>query len=312
MKPFFSLIVPTFNQPEYILESLNGLLSQTFKDFEIIILDDSNNCQTRELISQIHDPRLFYIKNPKNQGRVNNYRNGILKHAKGNWALICDGDDFIFDNQYLEIVYSKIFKYPNLVLIQAGQYKGVDILSGVVEVPNIPTEEIYLSGESYFENFEEIGHFSHLSTITRLDLLQKVNPFYLNILSSDIETYLKVSFHGDVLLIRKPVGLWRQHEFNISKNPPFLSKLYNLDWILSSGEYWFEKSESKNIKSVYLKRFLNGFYYLLRQYYRKGIKELFINNLNIFYFLVKRKLVFQVFFSSKFWFSYLRFLKGSL
>lgn len=96
--PLVSVIMPSYNSENSIEYSIKSVLNQTFKDFELIIIDGSQD-STVNKIKQINDERikLFEIKN---KGVVNSYRLGINK-ATGKYITFCDSDD-LYNPDFLE------------------------------------------------------------------------------------------------------------------------------------------------------------------------------------------------------------------
>ena len=91
--PFFSVITPTFNRRSFLKEMIESVQSQTFSDFEHIIVDDGSTDQSGELISSIAetDPRIILVKQ-SNEGRSIARNNGVLT-SKGKYICFLDSDD---------------------------------------------------------------------------------------------------------------------------------------------------------------------------------------------------------------------------
>lgn len=289
---FFSIIIPTYNQVKWIEETVNGFLNQSFSEFELIISDDSENDETLNLITAINDRRLIYFKNSPPLGRVQNYRTCILERASGLWCLICDGDDFIFDREYLKTCYHIIKKSPKLVLIQAGHNQGTSLDESFKSLPFVSENQVVFSGYEYFLKFDEIKHFSHLSTVSNLKFLKKLDPFRKNILSSDIETYLRLAFFGDVCILNKSIGLWRQHGSNASATLDFREHIVNTDSILGSGLFWMDKVPDLKyrISSIYKDRAVIHLSFVLRSANSLSMKISFSDLLFLFKYLNRSKL----------------------
>lgn len=97
----FSVVVPTYNVEKYIAKCLDALLSQTFDDFEIIIVNDGSKDNSIHIAKEYQkkDSRIRII-NQENQGLALARRNGA-KEAKGEYIVNVDPDDYV-DNNYLE------------------------------------------------------------------------------------------------------------------------------------------------------------------------------------------------------------------
>ena len=104
--PFFSVVIPTYNRAHSIKKALESLFSQSFGDFEIIVVDDSSTDNTRDVISTIRDPRLYYYRNDTNKERCITRNRGI-ELSKGKYICFLDSDDYHLPN-HLEIIYNEI------------------------------------------------------------------------------------------------------------------------------------------------------------------------------------------------------------
>lgn len=115
-KPFFSVIILSFNRPKLLKRALDSLLKQTFKDFEVIVVDASKNNQPSN-ISCAHKikPRCYEIKD-KGIGLARDF--GLIK-AQGDWAAFLDDDDAYLPN-HLAYRHQLIQKDPKLELIYNG------------------------------------------------------------------------------------------------------------------------------------------------------------------------------------------------
>ncbi|MFV8571116.1 glycosyltransferase family 2 protein [Marinobacter sp. SBS5] len=92
--PRASIIVPAFNAGQYIRKTLDSILSQSFQDFEVIIIDDGSSDDTAQIIHQYEDPRIRYYHQP-NSGKPAIPRNRAIKKAQGEFIFIFDSDDIM-------------------------------------------------------------------------------------------------------------------------------------------------------------------------------------------------------------------------
>lgn len=87
-----SIIMPSFNTASYIKESVQSVINQTYTNWELIIVDDCSTDNTDEILAQIEDNRIRYLKNERNSGAAV-CRNKALREAKGQWIAFLDSDD---------------------------------------------------------------------------------------------------------------------------------------------------------------------------------------------------------------------------
>lgn len=105
---FFSIIIPTYNRADLIELTINSLLSQTFSDFEILVVDDGSTDNTEAIVKNIHSAKISYFK-IKNSER-GFARNFGAKHAKGDYVNFFDSDDIALEN-HLDTAKNMILKY---------------------------------------------------------------------------------------------------------------------------------------------------------------------------------------------------------
>jgi glycosyltransferase involved in cell wall biosynthesis len=90
--PFFSVLLPAFNAKAHIGAAIRDILAQTFRDFELLVVDDGSTDGTSECVAKFSDPRLRLIRFPANQGLVAALNAG-LQEARGKWIARQDADD---------------------------------------------------------------------------------------------------------------------------------------------------------------------------------------------------------------------------
>jgi glycosyltransferase involved in cell wall biosynthesis len=103
---FFSVIIPTYKRAHSIRKAIESILSQTFQDLEVIIVDDASPDETEIIVNSIGDQRIKYIKNETNQERCVS-RNLGIEEAIGTYICFLDSDDYHLPN-HLQDLYDLI------------------------------------------------------------------------------------------------------------------------------------------------------------------------------------------------------------
>ena len=119
----FSVIIPSYNKALYIKRAIDSLLNQSFKDFEIIVVENNSKDNSLEIIKSIHSKSINLISETK-QG-VSFARNTGIQFANGKYICFLDADD-TYEPMHLEELNKLICLYPHSNLI-ANKYKIVDI-----------------------------------------------------------------------------------------------------------------------------------------------------------------------------------------
>jgi glycosyltransferase involved in cell wall biosynthesis len=90
-EPLVSILVPTHDRKWLLPRTLQSLISQSYKNIEIVLVNDAGE-DVQEVVDKFNDPRIKYFQNEKNLGLAGT-RNVALKHANGNYLCLCDDDD---------------------------------------------------------------------------------------------------------------------------------------------------------------------------------------------------------------------------
>src|SRR3989338_3475720 len=96
MSPKISVVVPAFNAERYIGAAIQSVLSQSYQDFELIVVDDGSQDDTGRIVHAIHDDRIRYVR--KENGGPATARNYALSIATGEYIAYCDADDQYKEN----------------------------------------------------------------------------------------------------------------------------------------------------------------------------------------------------------------------
>ncbi len=108
MQPYFSIIIPVFNGEARLAPTLDSVCRQTFRDFEIIVVDDGSMDNTSKIVScycEKYLQQVYYFY--KENGGVSSARNVGLEKAEGVFVIFLDSDDFL-DENYLQKMYDEL------------------------------------------------------------------------------------------------------------------------------------------------------------------------------------------------------------
>lgn len=126
MNPLISVIVPCYNQAQFLDECLQSVLDQTYQNWECIIVNDGSPDNTEEIAKKciLKDSRFHYISQ-QNKG-VSAARNCGIEKAKGEWILPLDADDYI-SNDYLDLAKDYFFEEKiKVIYCNARKFGKVD------------------------------------------------------------------------------------------------------------------------------------------------------------------------------------------
>lgn len=124
--PLISIIVPIYNAGDALNRCIDSVLNQTFHDWELLLIDDGCTDKSGEICDEysIKDQRIQVFHKPN--GGVSSARNIGLNHAKGEWIVFVDADDFVKES-YLSHILEHSRKNVDLVISYAEIHNGDDI-----------------------------------------------------------------------------------------------------------------------------------------------------------------------------------------
>lgn len=164
--PQTTVLIPTYNCAKYIVPAIKSVLAQKYTDYELLIIDDGSTDNTEEIVSEISDSRIVYLKNSRNRGIVYTLNKGI-KLAKGEYIARMDADDIVLGNR-LQAQIDFLTKNPDYGIV-GGWYQVTNengkIIDSVEGVTDYGSAQLGL----LFRN-----QFAHSAVTMRTDLAKQL------------------------------------------------------------------------------------------------------------------------------------------
>ncbi len=129
-EPLVSVIIPTYNRACLLPRAVHSVLSQDYENLELIIVDDGSTDETPELIAQVADPRVRYIRFAENRG-IGAARSAGVQAARGDLIAFNDSDDVWLPGKLSHQV--DLFRRHPQVDVVFGDYYNVDQLHGTMQ-----------------------------------------------------------------------------------------------------------------------------------------------------------------------------------
>lgn len=144
--PTVTFVVPSYRLGHFLAECVNSVLSQTYSDWEMLIMDDCSPDNTGEVASSFRDPRVKYIRNEHNLGLVKNFNKGIGS-SRGKYVWIISADDYLRRPYTLERYVELMEKHEKVgsALVPLQKWR-----MGRKRKYSLPMEEIALLGDTHF------------------------------------------------------------------------------------------------------------------------------------------------------------------
>lgn len=215
-----TIMIPTYNQSQYIKNTIDSVLSQNYPNMEIIISDDSTNFDTRDIIEsnylyELNNKKLFYFHNKISLGRVKNYHKTLYENATGEYVLNLDGDDWLTDNGYISESINILDKNPNVMATIARKMTFYEDVNLFEESKNFANLLGIVKGNDYiWQTILGKAEFNHLTVVYRREEALKNNFYTLDDTASDADSIFRLIAEYDIALINKFVGVWRVHYKN--------------------------------------------------------------------------------------------------
>ena len=229
-KPFFSVVIPLYNKEAYIADTLKSVLTQSFQDFEVIIMNDGSTDNSLNIVHSFSDNRIKIISTVN--GGVSSARNLGIKGAQCDYIALLDADD-LWEPAYLEEMYNLISRFPGCGFY-ASAYKVIEHNKVFVECNKVPEGII----ENYFKT-EIAYHITRLSaTVIRAAVFEQVGGFPIGMVSGED------SYFCSLIAINHPIAFTPKTLVTYNKiSNGLIQRKYKID---DCSESWFDLYEEGN------------------------------------------------------------------
>lgn len=208
MNDLVSIIMPSYNTAKYIPDSINSVLYQTYKNWELIIVDDCSTDNTDEAVKPfLSDNRIRYLKNEKNSGAAVS-RNYALREAKGKWIAFLDSDD-LWEKDKLEKQISFMekngykFSYTDYIEIdENSEPLGVTVTGPKVISKTKMFDYCWMGCLTVMYDAEAVG-------LIQIEDIKKNNDYAM---------WLKVCKNADCFLLDEKLASYRKRKGSISNH----------------------------------------------------------------------------------------------
>lgn len=209
--PAVSVVMPAFNAEKHIKTAIQSILSQTFANLELIIIDDGSNDSTGDIIAKFaqKDKRIIVLRNKINIGICKSLNKGI-KQARGKYLARMDSDDWSFpDRLYKQFAFMK--KHPKAVVCGGA----IEVCDGSLKVMN--QRRYPVSDKKIREKMLRINPFAHPAVIFKKDAVLKVGGYNEKLFTvEDYDLYFRLGKIGKFANLSSKVLKLRTHKNSVS------------------------------------------------------------------------------------------------
>lgn len=197
-----SIVIPLYNKENCIEACLASVANQTYKDYEVIIVNDGSNDRSMEIIESLSCQNLKLIS--QSNAGVSAARNRGINEAKGKYIAFLDADD-TWKSDYLQLQYDLTLKYPGCS-VYATNYEFN--YNGRI-TPTILNYIPFLGEDGIMINYFEVSSYSHpplwtSAVMVDTNVIKKVGGFPVGIKSGeDLITWAKMYLEGGIAFTRR-------------------------------------------------------------------------------------------------------------
>jgi glycosyltransferase involved in cell wall biosynthesis len=232
--PLVSVVMTVFNGEKFILKSINSVIKQNYKNWELIIVNDNSQDSTNKILNKYQSKKIKIINLKKNIGAFQ-ATNLAFKKITGKYVAILDSDDYSHSKRIVKQV-AELEKNPNIGLVLT-KYKCIDIENKIIK--NIEKEKS-ISYNNFNRLFPCINLACNSSAMFRKEFIKELNFYNKDLFYSyDYNFFLKIFKVSKIKFINKFYTFYRIHPNQrtniLKKKIIFKENLYNLRWSLSNN-----------------------------------------------------------------------------
>jgi glycosyltransferase involved in cell wall biosynthesis len=213
--PAVSVVIATYNRAQLLLETIESILNQRFKDFELLIIDDGSTDQTREILKPYNDRVRYHFQENRGPSAARNL--GVL-HARAPWISIQDSDD-ICTPDHLEVLHGYVRSHPDCGMVFAnGGYIGGAEHGRQTIIPAEKSRRLARDGIQWSDLFEK--------SIVRLQAALISKRCYETIgghdeslrICMDLDLSFRLFAKFPVAYLDRVLFMYRKHQGNSGRN----------------------------------------------------------------------------------------------
>lgn len=207
--PLFSVLIANYNNGNFLEEALESVFSQSYQNWEIVIVDDGSSDNSKDVLKIISDSRIRVYYNSKNRGCGFTKRKCVLL-AKGEICGFLDPDDTLHPEALYTMVHQHLLA-PDIALVYSTHFicnENLEVKKIAEYVGGIKKEESYLTAtEKVISQFATFKRGKYLET-------EGINKNFKKAVDQDL--YFKIEEKGRIYFFNQSLYYYRQHSGSIS------------------------------------------------------------------------------------------------
>lgn len=259
----FSIVIPLYNKEHSIENTIQSILSQTYNNFELVIVNDGSTDDSLKIVQSIKDKRIRIIDKPN--GGVSSARNKGINESRSEWICFLDADDF-WHQDYLLEVHKAIKTFPECNIFAVCQKIIFENKAIIYENEFLPSK----NSCGYINYYQIISKYNppiHSSNVTiNKHILKKSGLFREGQRNyEDHDLWIRISLYSDIIYINKPLCVHRKDDLNSASKSIFLAR----DFANYVSTLLYVNNRIDQANFPYFSRFVNRFIpFILIKYYK--------------------------------------------
>ena len=229
MKPYLSIIIPTYNRAALVLRAIRSILNQDYDNYEVIVIDDCSSDGTIEELENLNEQRIKIIKSDKNKGSQVSRNTGI-QASQGEVICFLDSDDELSDYSL-----SKRIKYflndHNCQVLISGYYVSQTKRNGKINIIKKITLNEYKNGNVLVNVIQSLSLAPTSALMVRESCFDRIGLFDPSFVASqDDDIMIRLALEYNMTFIHEPLinlHLHRQRRIS-TNNKSYASGFYQL------------------------------------------------------------------------------------
>jgi glycosyltransferase involved in cell wall biosynthesis len=218
--PLVSVIIPIFNGEKYIEQTIDSVLSQTYQNWELIIINDGSSDNTERLILKYPDKRIRYLRNDTNRGISPSLNRGI-DEAKGEFIARLDADDIALPLRFEKQVE---FLSKNRDYALCGSYfQTIDSAGNILKHVRFPNNDRDAQSYLLLHNC-----FCQSSIMMKAEIAKELKYDHRFRICEDYDLWYRISKLGKIINLPLFTTLYRIHDLNITRKSEIMFKDVNI------------------------------------------------------------------------------------
>ena len=173
-KPKVTVLISTYNRPQYLAEAIESVVNQRYENWELIVLNDGG-VDVAEVVEKFADPRIIYVPDDENKGAARRFNQGLAL-ARGEYVTYL-GDDDIFYPNHIEVLAGALDANPDIALAYSDLYAASSISDRQSGKRYVLDRRIVVSRNFNREFMFHFNHVLHVSLMHRLSAAKRVGGF---------------------------------------------------------------------------------------------------------------------------------------